>query len=458
MRRLGTESASRPSTIYRPATDQPKAEGSSASPPATPGFRFTDGEPVKTFRCDVKQPWTPSHVVPDCVTEETQQAAYNVVAKVLYRAATPSVPATCLSQYSALVRPFYQALDRALSARCSAISVDMNVTFVETEMHLVEDNIAEITYVLSVTPAVRQPQLYDLCGSTLGLVFDLSVPSTSAVLSPLLDLAAANGECPSMKAVNSSLSRGFACGVGEVLNMPAAANVPRCLHCPAGTSAVSGAKNCALCPRGSYQDQERSGSCKRCPAGTFTRSEGSKTVDECVPVCGFGTYSPTGLARALCAPRRVPDAGLQRMILPADCACPKLTRPSATARPDSLAASAKSTSTFGDYRCLCALGFTSKKCQHGETCSDSLESFQYQCRSGFTGALWENKINEGAPVSPCLNGGACAELVNNFKCTFPAGNDMKPSQFLVRLFNAFSSAGLGRGAKRTSVSASRSRV
>ena len=45
----------------------------------------------------------------------------------------------------------------------------MNVTFVETEMHLVEDNIAEITYVLSVTPAVRQPQLYNLCGSTLGL-------------------------------------------------------------------------------------------------------------------------------------------------------------------------------------------------------------------------------------------------------------------------------------------------
>ena len=61
-------------------------------------------------------------------------------------------------------------------------------------------------------------------------------PSTSAVLSPLLDLAAAN--------------------------------VPRCLHCPVGTSAVSGAKNCALCPPGSYQDQKRFGSCKRCPAGT----------------------------------------------------------------------------------------------------------------------------------------------------------------------------------------------
>ena len=66
----------------------------------------------KTFHCNVKQPWTPSHVVPDSVTGETQQAAYNV----LYRAATPFVPATLFSQYAALVRPFYQALDWALSA------------------------------------------------------------------------------------------------------------------------------------------------------------------------------------------------------------------------------------------------------------------------------------------------------------------------------------------------------
>lgn len=48
-----------------------------------PGFRFTDGEPVKSFGCDFKQPWTPSHVVPDCVSEDTQQAMYHVVAKVL---------------------------------------------------------------------------------------------------------------------------------------------------------------------------------------------------------------------------------------------------------------------------------------------------------------------------------------------------------------------------------------
>ena len=106
---------------------------------------------------------------------------------------------------------------------------------------------------MSIMPAVRQPQLYDLCGSTLGLVFDLSVPSTSAVLQPLLDVDAPDTQCAPMKAYNSTISRGFACGVGEVLNMAASSNVPRCLHCPAGTSALRQAKTCTLCPRGFYQ-------------------------------------------------------------------------------------------------------------------------------------------------------------------------------------------------------------
>jgi hypothetical protein len=31
--------------------------------------RFTDGEPVKTFSCEEKGAWTPTAVVPDCVSE-----------------------------------------------------------------------------------------------------------------------------------------------------------------------------------------------------------------------------------------------------------------------------------------------------------------------------------------------------------------------------------------------------
>ena len=33
------------------------------------GYRFTDGAPVKTFTCDVVKHWSPSSVVPDCVSE-----------------------------------------------------------------------------------------------------------------------------------------------------------------------------------------------------------------------------------------------------------------------------------------------------------------------------------------------------------------------------------------------------
>jgi GCC2 and GCC3. len=79
--------------------------------------------------------------------------------------------------------------------------------------------------------------------------------------------------------------------------------VPRCLHCPAGTFAGINQKTCTPCPRGFYQNNDRQGVCLKCPMGTYTREEGSKAVQECVPVCGYGTYSPTGLVPCLECPR-----------------------------------------------------------------------------------------------------------------------------------------------------------
>jgi hypothetical protein len=85
----------------------------------------------------------------------------------------------------------------------------------------------QMNFVLVIVPAVRQPQLYDLCGSTLNLIFDLSVPYASAVIEPLLNVSAIGNLCPPIRALKSNISRGFDCNVGEVLNMDTN-DVPRC--------------------------------------------------------------------------------------------------------------------------------------------------------------------------------------------------------------------------------------
>lgn len=85
----------------------------------------------------------------------------------------------------------------------------------------------QVDFILVILPAVRQPQLYDLCGSTLNLIFDLSVPYASAVIEPLLNVSAIGNQCPPLRALKSTITRGFTCNVGEVLNMDTN-QVPRC--------------------------------------------------------------------------------------------------------------------------------------------------------------------------------------------------------------------------------------
>ncbi|KAG8295757.1 calcium ion binding [Homalodisca vitripennis] len=191
-----------------------------------PGYRFTDGEPVKTFSCEYKNPWTPTSVVPDCVSEDTQQAEYHVIATVVYRANGAVAPA-CLPEYTHLMSNYYQQLNEILSQRCSAVNVNMNVSFIGEKPQLLEDNLVQIDFSLVVLPAVRQPQLYDLCGSTLNLIFDLSVPYASAVIDPLINVSAIGNQCPPIRALKSTIGRGFTCNVGEVLNMDTN-QVPRC--------------------------------------------------------------------------------------------------------------------------------------------------------------------------------------------------------------------------------------
>jgi len=95
------------------------------------------------------------------------------------------------------------------------------------------------------------------------------------------------------------VDRGFTCRPGEILNAlnttEEEKKIPRCLQCAAGTYSSPDMKKCLPCQLGWYQDMNRQPSCRQCPEGTFTKSEGSKSVSECIPVCGYGTYSPTGM-------------------------------------------------------------------------------------------------------------------------------------------------------------------
>lgn len=145
---------------------------------------------------------------------------------IKYRA-NGAVANTCLNQYTDLISQFYSNLNDILTQKCSAVNVNMNVTFVKAVPSLIDENLVRIDYILAVIPAVRQPQLYDLCGSTLNLIFDLSVPYASAAIDPILNVVKIGNQCPPLKALQSNITRGFTCSVGEVLNTDTN-DVPRC--------------------------------------------------------------------------------------------------------------------------------------------------------------------------------------------------------------------------------------
>lgn len=157
---------------------------------------------------------------------DTQQADYHLVASLNYRA-NGAVATSCLNQYTELISQYYITLNNVLSERCSAVNVKMNVSFIKANPSLIEENVVKVDYILDIVPIVRQPQLYDLCGSTLSLMFDLSVPYASAIIEPLLNVSAIGNQCPPLRALKSVINRGFTCNMGEVLNMDTK-DVPRC--------------------------------------------------------------------------------------------------------------------------------------------------------------------------------------------------------------------------------------
>ena len=62
------------------------------------GYRFTDGAQEKMFTCADNSPWSPSKVIPDCVSEDTTLSTYDVAATISYRG-NGAVPQYCEPVY-----------------------------------------------------------------------------------------------------------------------------------------------------------------------------------------------------------------------------------------------------------------------------------------------------------------------------------------------------------------------
>lgn len=436
-----------------------------------PGYRFIDSDSMKTYECEVNSHWKPNNMIPDCVPEpdsELDDSNYDVNATVQYRSG--GFPhESCISVYSNYVAGYFESLNRLLSERCSAMNVEMAIQFFNTTIVKKPNaNELSIEYILRIDPVVRRKNLYDLCGTALSLVFDLSVPSTSLIIDPLLNISAQQigGSCPSLMALKSQVTRGFTCRPGEILlhfnSTEDRTNnrIPRCLQCAPGTYASKDMKSCLPCPLGEYQDASRQPSCRECPKGTYTRSEGSKSMFDCIPVCGFGTHSPSGMVPCLQCPQNTysgppPREGFKE--------CQKCVTNTFTYSPGATSineckikcaagtysetglehCSACPTNYYqekeGQTKCsecpltmstlrpgallreACSSGQCSSiNCQNGGVCIVTRHEPYCHCPAGFTGQYCEVNINECAS-EPCYNGGVCTDQPQGYTCRCPPG-------------------------------------
>ncbi|KAJ7363620.1 Olfactomedin-like protein 2A [Desmophyllum pertusum] len=62
----------------------------------------------------------------------------------------------------------------------------------------------------------------------------------------------------------------------------------------------------------------------------------------------------------------------------------------------------------------------SNPCLNGGSCVDLVNEYNCSCEPGYNGSRCENDINE-CDSNPCLNGGSCLDLVNEYNCSCAPG-------------------------------------
>lgn len=87
-----------------------------------------------------------------------------------------------------------------------------------------------------------------------------------------------------------SSTRCKTCEMGKTTRSVGSKAVSDCYHCLPGKFYNSTAMMCTSCPMGKYQDEVNKDSCKDCANGTTTLEMSSKTLLDCVKVCGLGKF------------------------------------------------------------------------------------------------------------------------------------------------------------------------
>ena len=115
------------------------------------GYRFTDGSEQLYYSCQSgpnATPWSPSRVVPDCVTVDTRESTYDVVATMTYKAQSAEIPSSCIDSYKETVANSFPDLSEVLTGRCSAGGVSIDVNFKPTMVGEVKGNTIQLCRVI----------------------------------------------------------------------------------------------------------------------------------------------------------------------------------------------------------------------------------------------------------------------------------------------------------------------
>uniref|UniRef100_A0A8R1HYY8 Sushi, von Willebrand factor type A, EGF and pentraxin domain-containing protein 1 n=1 Tax=Caenorhabditis japonica TaxID=281687 RepID=A0A8R1HYY8_CAEJA len=422
------------------------------------GYRFVDpAQTTQNFVCKDGR-WSPRSNAPACVPIPQDPAGFHVNVGINYPVSSP-VPDHCLKGYAELAAKSFDDLDKVLSERCSS-SVQVFVRLLKLDF---SNQHGQLTgnYTIQVLPTVLQSVFYDLCGLTLRTIFDLGIPGATQPIQALLKLngdsiASQTAGCPTVSAQGSSVLQGFACATGEVLRQEQKDKLPECMACPSGSVYVN--NTCALCPRGSYQDESGQTACKPCPDGTYTLDEGSQSVGSCLTTCGYGLHSSTGLIPCQLCPRHTfsgpaPIGGFKECeACPSGAYTAELGASSAThcklaCKPGTYSNSGLEPCspcpvnfyqpTIGQQSCIeCSnttatqgsgeaaesscfpIDCSAKMCENNAECSVSMHRAQCHCKPGYIGDRCEI-AEDVCATSPCYNGGKCEQIGTTYKCACP---------------------------------------